>query len=234
MSGEMAIGGRRFAWTTAGKGPPLLVVNGYAATAADWDPAFLEAVGASFELICPDNRGVGRSELGDPSEVNIDAMVQDLERLLGELGLERTAVLGWSMGGFIAQGLVERSPERVRALALLSTDPGGPGAVRSDPEVWARLIDDSVELSPEAQSAQDAAIDRWYATDLPPLDPDPPPVLAIAGDQDVVIPPENARLLAERWPRCRVELVEGGGHAVMAQEPERVAELVAGFFAASG
>jgi pimeloyl-ACP methyl ester carboxylesterase len=140
--GKVEICGRVLAWRSVGSGPPLLLVNGYAATGADWDPQLLMRLGRSFEVICPDNRGVGDSELG-AGELTIDALAADLEALLDSLGLERVPVAGWSMGGFVAQRLALRAPQRVAALALLSTDPGGPEAVPPAPEVWARLIDHS-------------------------------------------------------------------------------------------
>jgi pimeloyl-ACP methyl ester carboxylesterase len=125
-----------------GSGAPLLLVNGYAATSADWDPGLLYALGQSFRVICPDNRGVGRSEPGDAGEpLTIDAMAGDLETLLDALGIERAPVVGWSMGGFVAQRLAARAPTRVEAMVLLSSDPGGAAAVPPDPDVWARLTD---------------------------------------------------------------------------------------------
>jgi pimeloyl-ACP methyl ester carboxylesterase len=141
-SGEVEIEGRTLAWQAVGSGPPLLLINGYAATGADWDPELLIQLGRSFEVICPDNRGVGASPLGT-GELTMDSMAADLEALLDSLGLERLAVVGWSMGGFVAQRLAARSPGRVAALALLSTDPGGPEAVVASPEVWAKLTDHS-------------------------------------------------------------------------------------------
>ena len=141
--GAVEIAGRRFVWRALGEGPPLLLVQGYAGSADDWPPDFLAALGRSFSLIAPDNRGMGDSELGDPAELTIDAMAADLEALLDELAIERIAVLGFSMGGFIAQALAARAPQRVESLALLSTDAGGPDAVRADPADWARLVDHS-------------------------------------------------------------------------------------------
>jgi 3-oxoadipate enol-lactonase len=70
-------------------------------------------------------------------------MAADAEALLDALGLERAVVAGWSMGGFVAQRLALRAPGRVAGLALVSSDPGGPEAVRADPAVWARLTDRS-------------------------------------------------------------------------------------------
>jgi pimeloyl-ACP methyl ester carboxylesterase len=142
VDGRIEIGERVFAWTSGGEGPPLLLVNGYAATSADWDPTFLGGLAERFEVICPDNRGLGGSDLG-VGEVTVDSMAADLEALLDEQGIERLPVVGWSMGGFVAQRLVLRSPRRVTRLALLGTDPGGPAAVLAEPDVWARLTDHS-------------------------------------------------------------------------------------------
>lgn len=133
--------GRRFAWRSIGRGPALVLVNGYAATAADWDPALLAGLARSFEVICPDNRGVGDSTLGNPDELTIDSMAADLESLLDACGIERAPVLGWSMGGFVAQQLFARAPGRVKSLVLLATDPGGPAAVLAETRIWARLTD---------------------------------------------------------------------------------------------
>lgn len=134
--------GREVGWQSVGSGPPLVVVNGYAGTAADWDPTFISELGTRFQVFLPDNRGMGASSWGDDTEVlTIASMAGDVLALADALDLSTFALAGWSMGGFIAQTLASREPERVSALALLGTDPGGPGAVRADPAVWARLID---------------------------------------------------------------------------------------------
>jgi alpha-beta hydrolase superfamily lysophospholipase len=85
--------GRRLAWRSIGKGPPLLLVNGYAATGGDWDPQLLQRLVATFEVISPDNRGMGSSELGDPAGLTIEGMAQDLERLLDALAIEHAPVV---------------------------------------------------------------------------------------------------------------------------------------------
>ncbi|HEV7770463.1 MAG TPA: alpha/beta hydrolase [Solirubrobacterales bacterium] len=262
------IEGRHFAHHAVGAGPQLLLINGYAATAADWDPTMLAGLARSFELICPDNRGVGDSELGG-EPLTIDGMAADLEGLLDTLGLERVPVVGWSMGGFVAQRLVQRAPKRVERLALLSTDAGGPGAVLAAPEDWGRLTDHSgtsreqasrlisllfpppvaaeidrqfgevvaaarAELSLQALAAQEAAMDSWHAEDGsgPAGAPEGAGALSVLiahGSEDVVIPVANAAVLADHWPGAEVELFAGGGHAFMAQEPQRIAELLISF-----
>ena len=140
--GTASDGEAALAWRTLGSGDPLLMINGYAATKADWDPTLLENLGSFAELLCPDNRGVGDSAPVD-GEVSVRSMAADAVAVLDELGVERTAVLGWSMGGFVAQQLAATVPDRVSALVLLSTDGGGPGAVRAESARWKRLTDHS-------------------------------------------------------------------------------------------
>jgi pimeloyl-ACP methyl ester carboxylesterase len=262
------LGGRRLAYRTLGdRRTPLLLVNGYAGSKADWDPTFLDRLTDTFTVIAPDNRGIGGSELGDPAELTIDSMANDLATLLDRLNIDRLPVVGWSMGGFIAQALARQHPERISALILLATDAGGPLATLTDAEVWAALTDHSgsarqqasrvlgvlfpaplaeqidrdfgdvvaaacAELRAETLTAQEAAIDAWHATGPPaPSDHSGLPVLIAAGTEDVVIPPENADQVARLWRQSRTETFPGGGHAFMAQEPEKLAATIGEFAA---
>ena len=140
---SVEVAGRKIAWRRLGEGPPLVMVNGYAATSADWDPTLLALLADGHELLCLDNRGVGDSELGDPTEVSIGAMADDVERAMDSAGLDAAPLLGWSMGGFVVQTLALRAPGRAEAVVLLATDPGGPSATLADPEVWRHLTDHS-------------------------------------------------------------------------------------------
>lgn len=121
-----------------------MLLNGYAATTADWDPVFLGALAAAFEVVLPDHRGMGTSTWGEDDEpLTVASMAEDVAAVMDVHGLSSAPVVGWSMGGFVAQTLAAADPGRVSALALLSTDPGGPEAVAADPAVWARLTDSS-------------------------------------------------------------------------------------------
>jgi pimeloyl-ACP methyl ester carboxylesterase len=83
-------------------------------------------------------------------------------------------------------------------------------------------------MSPATLRAQEAAMAAWHkGEDVGAASPETPPTLVVHGGEDVVIPAANAVLLAARWPGARVELVEGAAHAVMAQEPQRVADAIA-------
>lgn len=256
--------GGEIAWRRLGEGPPLLLINGYAATKDDWDPGFLAALGRASTVLCPDNRGVGESAPG-AGELSVESMAADAIGLLDEHGWERADVAGWSMGGFVAQQIAAAAPGRVRRLLLLGTDPGGGDAIHCPGEVFRRLTDHSGtpheqarrllallfpetvaeriyeqfgdlvaaardRLDPAVLTAQEGAMARWAGADgrdrAAAIEA---PVLAAAGSLDVVIPVENAAVLAGLHADSWLARFPGCGHALMAQEPERLARLAAAF-----
>jgi pimeloyl-ACP methyl ester carboxylesterase len=140
--GTIPVDGGRIAFHRLGSGRPLLLLNGLAATSADWDPSFIERLASANELILLDNRGIGAStDNGAPFD--IDRLADDDARVIATLEFERVSVLGWSMGGFIAQTLALQHPARIDNLILLSTDPGGVDAKLASPAVRSQLIDTS-------------------------------------------------------------------------------------------
>ncbi len=104
-----------------GSGDPLLLIMGLAADSQAWMfqiPDFAK----QYRVIAFDNRGVGRSSK-PAGPYSIHEMADETAGLLGVLGIDRAHVVGVSMGGMIAQELVLRHPERVRALVLACTYP---------------------------------------------------------------------------------------------------------------
>ena len=91
--------GRTVAWRRLGDPalPPLLLLNGYAATSLDWDPAFLDRLGEGWDVIAPDNRGMGGSDLGE-GELTIAGMADDAIAVLDALEPEGAAGAAWGMG----------------------------------------------------------------------------------------------------------------------------------------
>jgi pimeloyl-ACP methyl ester carboxylesterase len=137
---KLRVNGAEIAYRRIGTGRPLVVLNGFAATSADWDPSFIDSLASSSELILIDNRGIGHSS-DDGRPFVIAGLADDVAQLFGMLGIDRANVLGWSMGGFIAQTLALQHPGNVNKLILLSTAPAGADADRASPEVWSQLID---------------------------------------------------------------------------------------------
>jgi pimeloyl-ACP methyl ester carboxylesterase len=136
------VDGGHIAYRRMGSGRPLLVLNGLTATNADWDPAFLERLASANELVLLDNRGIGAST-DDGSPFDIAKLARDAADVIEALDLRPAAVLGWSMGGFVAQALAVEHPAVVDKLVLLSTSPGGASAALADPAVLDHLTDTS-------------------------------------------------------------------------------------------
>ncbi|MEO8739153.1 MAG: alpha/beta hydrolase [Casimicrobiaceae bacterium] len=102
-----------------GEGAPLLLIGGLAADSQSWLP-IVPLLAKRCRVITCDNRGVGRTV---PQEApnSIRRMTDDCVALVRHLGLNSLSVLGYSMGGFIAQDLATRYPELVERLLLAST-----------------------------------------------------------------------------------------------------------------
>lgn len=114
----------------AGNGPALLLIMGMSGTFDHWDATFLQDLRRDFDTIVYDHRGVGAStRLTGDDVLTIAQMAQDAAGLLDALGIDSAHVLGFSMGGMVAQELALAHPERIRTLALCGTCCGGEGSV---------------------------------------------------------------------------------------------------------
>ena len=118
-------GGERYAYRHFGSGPglPLLLLQHFTGTLDNWDPALTDALGAERELILFDNAGVGRSSGSVPPTVA--GMAKHAAAFLDGLGVGTCDVLGFSLGGMVAQHLVLERPTIFRRLMLVGTAPRG-------------------------------------------------------------------------------------------------------------
>jgi len=121
------VNGTRIAWYERGHGPPLLMLTGTGSTMAEWDPALLRLLAREHRLVLFDYPGVGRS--GPWRGDSFSSLGDATAALMRAIRLPRADVLGWSMGGFVAQRLAIRRPGRVSRLVLAGTNPGGPRTV---------------------------------------------------------------------------------------------------------
>jgi pimeloyl-ACP methyl ester carboxylesterase len=117
------VAGTGIAWYERGQGPPLVMLTGTGSTMAEWDPALLRLLAKDHRLILFDYPGVGMS--GPWSGRSFDSLARATAGLMTAIGLRKADVLGWSMGGFVAQRLTVEHPRRVSHLILAGTNPGG-------------------------------------------------------------------------------------------------------------
>jgi pimeloyl-ACP methyl ester carboxylesterase len=166
--------GVTIAYRITGSGHPLLMINGSGATLDTWDPALLQALRPGRRVIVFDPRGFGGSTDVAGDRLTVRKLADDAAGLLGALHIRRADVLGWSLGGFVAQELAIHHANRVRRLVLASSSPGGRNATEATADVTA--IDEKTTLGlaapdeflpilfpPSAQDAGNAWINRLLA-----------------------------------------------------------------------
>ncbi len=152
--------GIRFAYRRFGKtgGVPLVFNIHFTGTMDHWDPAVTDGLAQDREVILFNNAGIS-STSGDVPE-SIEEMAANAAAFIKALGLKQVDVLGFSMGGLIAQTLAIAEPALVRRVILVGTGPRSGEAMQS--------------LTPEAQEIFSAAYARpdhlWLRVHFSPSD----------------------------------------------------------------
>jgi pimeloyl-ACP methyl ester carboxylesterase len=119
------VGGTPFAYREVGAatGTPLVLLHHFTAVLDDWDPAVVDGLAAAHRVILVDLRGVGAS--GGTAPDSVEAMAADAVAFVEALGLATVDLLGYSLGGMVAQEVVQRRPDLVRRIVLAGTSPAG-------------------------------------------------------------------------------------------------------------
>ena len=125
LTRTVSAGGVSFAYRELGPttGVPVVFLTHLAAVLDNWDPRVVDGIAAQHRVITFDNRGVGASTGKTPD--TIQAMASDAVTFIRALGLERVDLVGFSMGGMIAQVIAHDQPQLVRKLILAGTGPAG-------------------------------------------------------------------------------------------------------------
>jgi pimeloyl-ACP methyl ester carboxylesterase len=127
--------GSRFAYRRFGKtgGLPLVFNMHFTGTMDHWDPAVTDGFASEREVILFNNAGVSSSSGEVPTTVQ--EMGANAIAFIKALGLTKVDVLGFSIGGFVAQEITLQAPDLVRRLVLIGTGPrGGEGMANLTPE----------------------------------------------------------------------------------------------------
>lgn len=153
------------AFSVEGAGPPLFLIHGIGASRHSWD-GLVSRLRDHFRCISYDLRGHGRSPMPAPP-YTLEDLVEDLEALRAELGIERAHFAGHSLGGMIGPAYARRYPHRVRSLGLLST-------------AAFRTADDSAKVRGVVQAMRAEGIapvlatlkDRWFTPEFAARSPE--------------------------------------------------------------
>jgi 3-oxoadipate enol-lactonase len=237
-------------------GPTVVFSNSLGTDFRIWN-AVTPSLEADFRIVLYDKRGHGLSDT-PPAPYAMADHVGDLCALLDHLGIRRTAIVGLSVGGMIAQGIAASRPDLVSALVLCDT-----AHKIGTAEMWNARID-AVTRDGLAALA-DGVMERWFTpayrrpdnADFPGYtnmlvrqpaagyagtcaalrDADftestralRQPTLLLVGDQDGSTPPELVRSTAELIAGSRLEIVKGAGHIPCVEQPEVTTRLIGDF-----
>ncbi|GIK57508.1 MAG: alpha/beta hydrolase fold protein [Chloroflexota bacterium] len=165
-----------------GSGEPLLLIAGLGYDRWMWHK-MIPDLADHFQVIAFDNRGVGGTDK-PKGPYTAQLLADDTAALLTALGVGQTAVLGHSMGGFVAQALALSYPHLISKLILSATNFGGPNHIRITQEALLVLMDSRgdpierlrrgilVSTAPGFAETQPEFIEEWVAYRVAhPLDP---------------------------------------------------------------
>jgi len=244
----------------AADAPVVVLSNSLGATRAMWDPQ-VPALAERFRVVTYDTRGHGQSP-APAGPYTQDDLVDDLIALLDEVGGSRAHVAGLSLGGMTAMRLAVREPQRVDRLALLCTsakpDPqpflDRAATVRSGgtaplaPAVAGRWLTpeyaaEHPELVAKLEAMIASADDEGYASccevvasvdlgaDLARITA---PTLVISGWDDMALPPNHQKLIADSIPAAELVTVSPGAHLANLEQTVQVTGLLLGHFDTAG
>lgn len=239
-------------------GPPLLLLHGYTDTSRSW--SMVAPYLAQYRIIIPDQRGHGAADAPECC-YTLSVFADDARLLLDALGIDRTAIVGHSLGSMIAMTMAAEYPERVTALGLVGSTALVP--VKRGDWLYEEAIAVRVPLDP-----QSAFLKEWHPSNQPtPVDPAfasavmeeilairphvwrsvlrelvgvpigrhaadvRAPVLILSGAKDPLFPAEHHAALVKAFPAATAHVFPELGHNPNFERPEEVGKRIAAFLA---
>jgi pimeloyl-ACP methyl ester carboxylesterase len=238
--------------------PALVLVRGLARSSSYWG-ALLPHL-ARFRIVVVDNRGVGRSDATWPP-YSSRQLADDVAAVMDAAGLDRAHVFGMSLGGMIVQQLALAHGARIDRLVIGCSTPGGKRAHRASIRALLQLRDArdvdrqlAILVSDTTAQSHPELRDHWIAIarDEPArwrgvvgqlaaglrhdvfdrLGDITQRTLVITGDDDLIIPPANSRVLAERIPKATLVVLAGARHDFTSDRPAESARAITEFLEA--
>jgi pimeloyl-ACP methyl ester carboxylesterase len=135
------LAGTTFAYRQLGPatGVPVILLNHWGAVLDNFDPRIVDGLAATRPVIALDYRGVGAS--GGKAPLTVAEMAEDSIAFIRAQGFEEVDLLGFSLGGFVAQDIVLKEPDLVRKVILTGTGPaGGEGIEKVGSVSWPLIV----------------------------------------------------------------------------------------------
>lgn len=180
-------GAIRFAYRRYGKetGIPLILFGHFRSSMENWDPRVTDGFAKDRPVIIFSNAGIGLTNGSTPD--NVQEMAKDAIAFIDALGLDQVDLLGFSLGGFIAQEITLARPELVRYLVLAGTGPEGgkdmqtyiPDVTRVATNEFPVMEDFLYLFFPANESSQKAGKEFWNRRTERKTDLDLPSSMAV-------------------------------------------------------
>ncbi len=241
--GDLAIDDFTLHWATYGDATatPVVLLHGGLGSGDDF-AAQVPALAVSFRVIVVDSRGHGRSTRSKHG-VGYHQMATDLIALLDHLGVERTAVVGWSDGGITALDVAIHHPDRITRLVVTGTNynrAGTRAAARSAAlsAYYARCVKQYRHLAPDPDQLAGLRADLRTMWKTQPAFSDAQlraiaaPLLVVHGEHDELIRRDHAERLADLVPDASFAILPAVSHFAMWQDPDRFNRVVLAFLGA--
>ena len=219
-------GGVRHAYRRFGKpgGTPLVFLVHFRGGMDNWDPAVTDGLAAHREVILFDYAGVAGSSGEAPD--TFEGFADDSAAVIRALGISQADVLGFSIGGYIAQTLTLRHPGLVRRLVLVGTGPRAGKFEGQDLKIY-EVAGQDPEITKDGylflffeptETSQQAGKDFWARRHQRTVDVDPPSSMQVAKAQAAAMG-EWREQVGERWSELKTiqqpTLVVNGSHDIM-------------------
>jgi pimeloyl-ACP methyl ester carboxylesterase len=242
----------RYSEIGTGTGSPLVLVHGFPLDRTIWDEV-AAILAPSMRVIMPDLRGYGQSPVTG-GVYSMRLLADDLAALLDKLNLGKVVLAGHSMGGYVAQTFAKAYSKRLAGLAMVTSQATADqpdrkeGRLKLAGEVEKRGTIAVVEASLAKYSSNPDVLERTKAV-MMKVDPLAVagslrgmaeredmtgylpkvkiPALVIGGEADELIPAKKSEEMAGLLPNGRLVIVPGGGHMVMWEAPQVVAQAMA-------
>ncbi len=254
------VNGTNIYYEVAGNGPPLVLIHGSGLDTRVW-AAQVPALAQSYQVICYDRRGFGRSAMPSAERYT---HAQDLKALLDHLGIAQTAILGHSTGGTVAIDFILQYPQAVQALILHSAVLRGwtfspdfaaklafvrtiasLGKLEAAKQIWIDMLAfHPIEPPSGHPTVMEITADYsgWHWLNPDPeqgVEPQGPeqlrriqiPVLVILGERE---PPDMLRIanmILQAVPHAQQVILAGAGHLSNMEAPQAYNQVVAQFLA---
>lgn len=217
-------------WHAAyGTGTPVILLHGGLGNSGNWGHQVPALVEAGYKVIVIDSRGHGRSTRDD-RPYSYDQMAGDVLAVMGEIGLQRAAIVGWSDGACIGLAMARRVPERIAGILFFAcnVDPSGAKPFEMTPSIDAcitrhRLDYAALSATPAdfdafaaAVSTMQASQPNYSATDLAMIAAQ---VTVLHAENDEFITEAHAEYLAEALPGGELREMSGVSHFAPLQRP---------------